>query len=155
MSQFQALLRKRTELIDNIKRLNKLLVENRGTVWVSSSHMYGIDINSTIKAIEKDRRLIILCLLQCWTTSPWESYDHTERVGNLYRRCSCKCFEPKLFESTLSNVFYCFNRTNTEEFLSLTIQLNMELLRTGTIWNSFGDMFLMSLRCHLRSIPSF
>ena len=63
MSEFQALLQKRTELIDNIKRLNKLLVENRGTVGVSSSHMYGIDINSTIKAIEKDRRLIILCLL--------------------------------------------------------------------------------------------
>ena len=63
MSQFQVLLRKRTELIDNIKRLNKLLVENRGIVGESSSHMYGIDINSTIMAIEKDRRLIILCLL--------------------------------------------------------------------------------------------
>ena len=63
MSQFQVLLRKRTELIDNIKRLNKLLVENRGIVGGSSSHMYGIDIDSTIKAIEKDRRLIILCLL--------------------------------------------------------------------------------------------
>ena len=63
MSQFQVLLRKRTELIDNIKRLNKLLVENRGIVGESSSHMYGIDIISTIRAIEKDRRLIILCLL--------------------------------------------------------------------------------------------
>ena len=63
MSEFQALLGKQKELGDNIKRLNKLLVENRGIVEEGSSHMFGIDINSTIKAIEKDRRLIILCLL--------------------------------------------------------------------------------------------
>ena len=63
MSKFQVLLQEQKELMENIKRLNKLLVETRGTVGVGSSHMYGININLTIKAIEKDRRLIILCLL--------------------------------------------------------------------------------------------
>ena len=64
MASIEFLENKRRNLIENLKKLNHMLVESpQFSPQVHEFHSFGCDIQKTIKNISENRRLIILCLI--------------------------------------------------------------------------------------------
>ena len=64
MASIEFLENKRKKLIENLNKLNHMLVEGpQLSPQVHEFYSFGCDIQKTIKDISENRRLIILCLI--------------------------------------------------------------------------------------------
>ena len=64
MASIEFLENKRRNLIENLKKLNHMLVESpQLSPQVHEFYSFGCDLQKTIQKISENRRLIILCLI--------------------------------------------------------------------------------------------